>query len=142
NTPKQLPKTDDTLAVAEELALLLRKHDLSEIEIERSGLRVRLRRGGGELVATSTPASTPSGPSGPSADVSDGNMSYISSPFVGTFYRSPTPEAGAFVEVGQRVKKGQVLFIVEAMKLMNEIESEIDGVVVQVLAENSQPVEY
>jgi acetyl-CoA carboxylase biotin carboxyl carrier protein len=66
----------------------------------------------------------------------------VTSPFVGTFYRAPSPEAPAFVEIGQRVKRGQVLCIVEAMKLMNEIEAEIDGVVTACLAENAQPVEY
>ena len=67
---------------------------------------------------------------------------YITSPFVGTFYRAPGPEAQAFVEVGSRVRKGQVLCIIEAMKLMNEIESDADGTVVAVLAENGQPVEF
>jgi acetyl-CoA carboxylase biotin carboxyl carrier protein len=66
----------------------------------------------------------------------------VASPFVGTFYRSPSPEASSFVEVGTRVKKGQVLCIVEAMKLMNEIEAETDGVVAAILVENAQPVEY
>jgi acetyl-CoA carboxylase biotin carboxyl carrier protein len=66
----------------------------------------------------------------------------ITAPLVGTFYRSPSPEAAAFVEVGDRVRKGQVICIIEAMKLMNEIESEADGVVSRVLVENSQPVEY
>jgi acetyl-CoA carboxylase biotin carboxyl carrier protein len=66
----------------------------------------------------------------------------VSSPFVGTFYRSPSPEAPPFVEIGQRVKRGQVLCIVEAMKLMNEIEADTDGTVVACLAENAQPVEY
>jgi acetyl-CoA carboxylase biotin carboxyl carrier protein len=72
----------------------------------------------------------------------NGQYSYVASPFVGTFYRSPSPEASAFVEVGERVKKGQVLCIVEAMKLMNEIEAELDGTVVACLVENAQPVEY
>jgi acetyl-CoA carboxylase biotin carboxyl carrier protein len=66
----------------------------------------------------------------------------ITSPIVGTFYRASSPEAAPFVEVGSRVKKGQVLCIVEAMKLMNEIECEIDGTVIKVLVENGQPVEY
>ena len=66
----------------------------------------------------------------------------ITSPIVGTFYRSPSPEAASFIEIGQRVKKGQVLCIIEAMKLMNEIESESDGIVVKALVENGQPVEY
>jgi acetyl-CoA carboxylase biotin carboxyl carrier protein len=129
-------------ALVERLAELLHKHDLTEIEYEKSGTRVRLRRGGGgEAVAPHLIAHAPSAPA-PTASESDGNMSYITSPFVGTFYRSPSPEAAPFVEVGQRVKKGQVLCIVEAMKLMNEIESEIDGTVVQIMPENSQPVEY
>jgi acetyl-CoA carboxylase biotin carboxyl carrier protein len=66
----------------------------------------------------------------------------ITSPIVGTFYRAPTPEANPFVEVGAKVKKNQVLCIVEAMKLMNEIESEADGIIVKILIENGQPVEY
>jgi acetyl-CoA carboxylase biotin carboxyl carrier protein len=66
----------------------------------------------------------------------------ITSPIVGTFYRAPSPEAAPFVEIGSRVKKGQVLCIVEAMKLMNEIESEIDGTIIKALVENGQPVEY
>lgn len=70
------------------------------------------------------------------------NSQVIKSPFVGTFYRSPSPDSPVFVEVGTRVKKGQSLCIVEAMKLMNEIESELDGEVVAILAENGKPVEF
>jgi acetyl-CoA carboxylase biotin carboxyl carrier protein len=66
----------------------------------------------------------------------------VTSPFVGTFYRSPSPDTSPFVDVGTRIKKGQVLCIVEAMKLMNEIESEIEGSIVQILVENGQAVEY
>ncbi len=66
----------------------------------------------------------------------------MTSPFVGTFYRSPSPDTASFVEVGSRVKKGQALCIVEAMKLMNEIESEADGEVVAILVENAKPVEF
>ena len=76
------------------------------------------------------------------AEAPNGQHNYVNSPFVGTFYRSPSPEAPSFVEVGQRVKKGQVICIVEAMKLMNEIEAEADGTVVACLVENAQPVEY
>jgi acetyl-CoA carboxylase biotin carboxyl carrier protein len=81
-------------------------------------------------------ALAPAEPAAGSRDVT------VTSPFVGTFYRAPSPEAPNFVEIGQRVKRGQVLCIVEAMKLMNEIEAEIDGVVVSCLVENAQPVEY
>ena len=66
----------------------------------------------------------------------------IPSPIVGTFYRSPAPDAPSFVEVGDRVKKGQVLCIIEAMKLMNEIESDADGVLVEIYPQNAQPVEF
>jgi acetyl-CoA carboxylase biotin carboxyl carrier protein len=77
-----------------------------------------------------------------STETSDGNVSYITSPFVGTFYRSPNPEAAPFVDEGTKIKKGQTLCIVEAMKLMNEIEAEVEGVVVQILVENGHVVEY
>jgi acetyl-CoA carboxylase biotin carboxyl carrier protein len=90
--------------------------------------------------ASGAPAA--SGPSAGTVDTSDGNVAYVTSPFVGTFYRSPSPDAAAFVDVGTRIKKGQVLCIVEAMKLMNEIESEIEGSIVQILVENGQAVEY
>jgi acetyl-CoA carboxylase biotin carboxyl carrier protein len=66
----------------------------------------------------------------------------VTSPIVGTFYRSPSPEAAIFVETGRQVKKGQVLCIIEAMKLMNEIESEVDGILMKALVDNGQPVEY
>ena len=131
------------------LAEILRRHELNELEIEEGGVRIYLRRGG-EVVTTvqqHTPAApavvTPHAPpptasgalptsvhSPNSTDTSDGNVLYVTSPFVGTFYRSPSPDTSAFVDVGTRIKKGQVLCIVEAMKLMNEIESEIDGTIV------------
>ncbi len=132
----------------EALAKLLKKHELSEIELERSGVRIRLRRdlgGAGHMVegmqAMTLPASA--APPAPTAtEVTDGNISYITSPFVGTFYRASGPDTAPFVDVGTRVKKGQILCIVEAMKLMNEIESEVDGVIVQILAQNGHAVEY
>ena len=76
------------------------------------------------------------------APVKDPSITIIAAPLVGTFYRSPGPDSPAFAEVGQRVKKGQTLCIIEAMKLMNELESDVDGVVVACLAENGRPVEY
>ncbi len=72
----------------------------------------------------------------------DPSLHQLTSPIVGTFYRQASPEAPAFVEVGARVKKGQVLCIVEAMKLMNEIESDVDGVIVEIYPQNAQPIEY
>jgi acetyl-CoA carboxylase biotin carboxyl carrier protein len=76
------------------------------------------------------------------APVDDGKTHIVTSPFVGTFYRRPNPDADAYVEAGARVEKGQVLCIVEAMKLMNEIEADIAGTLVAVLVEDSEPVEY
>ena len=145
------------------LAEVLRRHELSEIEVEEGGVRIYVRRGGGgEPVFTAMhapapvahPVHTPAAPTAPasapaatpshasSTDTSDGNVAYVTSPFVGTFYRSPSPDSSPFVDVGTRIKKGQVLCIVEAMKLMNEIESEIEGSIVQILVENGQAVEY
>jgi acetyl-CoA carboxylase biotin carboxyl carrier protein len=151
--PKAAPRT--IADEAEALAEVLRRHDLSEIEIERPDLRILVRRGGDGpvmMAAAPTPAAAlpppvaapaPAPGTPPAkAETSDGNISYITSPFVGTFYRSPSPDSAPFVENGTRIKKGQVLCIVEAMKLMNEIESEVEGVVVQCLVENGHPVEY
>jgi len=76
------------------------------------------------------------------ADEAEQRLITITSPIVGTFYRSPSPEAASFIEIGQKVKKGQVLCIIEAMKLMNEIECEADGIVVKALVDNGQTVEY
>jgi acetyl-CoA carboxylase biotin carboxyl carrier protein len=76
------------------------------------------------------------------AQASSKSVQVVTSPFVGTFYRTPAPDQRPFVEVGSAVKKGQVLCIIEAMKLMNEIESEIAGTVLEILAENGQPVEF
>jgi acetyl-CoA carboxylase biotin carboxyl carrier protein len=108
------------------LANLLRDYGLSEVEVEREGVRVRLRR---------EPA-----PVAPAA--AEAHMLTIEAPMVGTFYRAPSPDAPPFVRDGDRVKKGQVVCIIEAMKLMNEIESKVAGRLVKVLVENTQPVEY
>jgi acetyl-CoA carboxylase biotin carboxyl carrier protein len=87
-------------------------------------------------------AMAPPAAPGAASPTQNGEYAYVSSPFVGTFYRAPGPDAKSFVEVGDRIKKGQVLCIVEAMKLMNEIEAEVEGTVVACLADNAQPVEY
>jgi acetyl-CoA carboxylase biotin carboxyl carrier protein len=146
----KLSKQTQIPTEVEALAEVLRRHDLSEIEVESANLRILVRRELTGVVATALPsvsaAPPPSLPAGgtpaPKAETSDGNVSYITSPFVGTFYRSPGPDSVPFVDVGTRIKKGQVLCIVEAMKLMNEIEAEIDGVIVQCLVDNGHPVEY
>jgi acetyl-CoA carboxylase biotin carboxyl carrier protein len=146
----KLSKQTQIPTEVEALAEVLRRHDLSEIEVESANLRILVRRELTGVVATALPSApalpSPSLPAGgtpaPKAETSDGNVSYITSPFVGTFYRSPGPDSAPFVDVGTRIKKGQVLCIVEAMKLMNEIEAEIDGVIVQCLVDNGHPVEY
>ena len=125
---------------------------IEEFEFERAGVRVRIRQGGtlqGGPQATLTrttdaPASVPSPSDVPEAPASvEGNEFHeITSPMVGTFYRAPSPDAAAFVKVGDSIEKGSVVCIIEAMKLMNEIESEVAGEVVSIRAENGQPVEY
>jgi acetyl-CoA carboxylase biotin carboxyl carrier protein len=140
------PSLDEQI---EQLASLLRRHDLNELEVEEVGRRIYLRRGGGVVEQVSAPApaapkpaSAPPPPPAAPAPQSDGNISYITSPFVGTFYRSPGPDSAPFVDVGTTFRKGQVLCIVEAMKLMNEIESEVSGSIVACLVENGHTVEY
>jgi acetyl-CoA carboxylase biotin carboxyl carrier protein len=141
---------------------LIRDHDLSELEIEHDGLRLKIRKdaAGAAVVhsvsaAVAPPMSPPvvhSAPGGPTPSPSvsvtgpesneEVELAVVKSPIVGTFYRSSEPEAPPFVEIGATVKKGQVLCIIEAMKLMNEIDSEYEGQVVNIYVENGQPVQY
>lgn len=118
-----------------------------EYQDEDYQVRVAFRRGITDGVAhladgavTATRATVPGAP--PESPADDGNTHYVTSPFVGTFYRSPAPDAEPFVKVGANVSTGQTLCIVEAMKLMNEIESESSGKVVEILVENEQSVEF
>jgi acetyl-CoA carboxylase biotin carboxyl carrier protein len=133
------------------LAELLREYGLSEVEVEREGVRIRLRRESPPVAAAAfgpvgaAPASPATaipaaGAAAPGAN--EAHLLTIEAPMVGTFYRAPSPDAQPFVRDGDRVKKGQVVCIIEAMKLMNEIESKVAGRVVKVLVENAQPVEY
>jgi acetyl-CoA carboxylase biotin carboxyl carrier protein len=138
---------------------LVREHELSEFEIEQDGLHLKIRKGAPSVQsvpATSHPnqASSPDGAGAatlqpaprsrlePGEGESDVELAVVKSPIVGTFYRSAEPGAQAFVEVGTSVKKGQVLCIIEAMKLMNEIDSEYDGEIAAVYVENGQTVQY
>ena len=128
---------------------LLKQHNLAELEFEREGFRIRLKRESAAGSPLATKSDNMSGGVPPQTDSQTAavpehanGMVTITSPIVGTFYRSPSPDADPYVEEGDVVKKGQVLCIVEAMKLMNEIESEIEGTVVQVLVESGHPVEY
>ncbi len=111
--------------------------DITEIEIERSGERIRIKRGTpGSVDVKATTASTPK------SVTEEHELAAVTSPLVGTFYRSSSLDSPPFVEVGQEVHTGDVLCMVESMKLMNEIESDVDGIVVSIVVENGQPVEY
>jgi acetyl-CoA carboxylase biotin carboxyl carrier protein len=131
---------------------MLKESDITDLQVESEGYKVRLKR---EKIVTSMELprvshSIPPAEAAPQpqsrqqkADEQDTQgLVTVTAPLVGTFYRSATPDAEPFVEVGDRVSKGQVICIVEAMKLMNEIESEVSGVIVKCLVENAQPVEY
>ena len=132
---------------------LVQSHDLAEFEFEEGTFKLRVKRGGPHVVTHVTqmtapaPAAAPltAAPlaAAPAAPVEDGaELAIVKSPIVGTFYRSAEPSAPALASVGDQVKKGQVLCIIEAMKLMNEIDSEYDGELVNVYVENGQPVQY
>jgi acetyl-CoA carboxylase biotin carboxyl carrier protein len=138
---------------------MMREHELSEFELERENFKIRLRKhGGGHWVpsapAPQMPAASPmpgvppaggaAGDGSPVLAAADDEMelAVIKSPIVGTFYRAPEPGSKPYAEVGDTVKKGQVLCIIEAMKLMNEINAEIDGEVVKVYVENGHAVQY
>ena len=129
-----------------ELIRLLDESNLTEIEVEQDDDRIRVRRDPApvavvsQAVAPTAVVGSPHASGAPAPEDDDGN--YLTSPFVGTFYRAPSPESDAFVEVGDSITPGQVLCIVEAMKLMNEIESEVAGTIVEILVENGKPVEY
>ena len=141
-----------------ELIALLRENGLAELELEREDFRVRLRREGvmpsgdhGHYIPAPAPVSPPpSAPNAPSpapgAQASgasaDQDLHLITSPIVGTFYRSPSPTAEPFVKIGSNVEQASVVCIIEAMKLMNEIQAEASGEVVKIYVENGQPVEY
>ena len=133
----------------EDLVELLNKYHLTELELEKRGVRIRVRRDPAPSVsspvvdvARTAEAVSPSLPqSSPQASESSQFLT-ISSPIVGTFYRASSPDADPYVEEGALVKKGQVLCIVEAMKLMNEIEAEADGKVIKILVESTTPVEF
>ena len=139
---------------------IVRKHELSEFELEREGFKIRIRKGSlvhspGPFVNPVLPAAAthpahgaPPGPAPAQEAVpnvraaEEVDIAIVKSPIVGTFFRASEPGAPPFVDVGDAVKKGQVLCIIEAMKLMNEIDSEYDGEIVKVYVESGQPVQY
>jgi acetyl-CoA carboxylase biotin carboxyl carrier protein len=137
---------------------MVREHDLAEFELERDNLKIRIRKNtAGQMIASlpmqhvgPAPAviAAPQAPAAAAAPSvltpadEEIDLAVLKSPIVGTFYRSPEPGAPPFTEVGAIVKKGQVLCIIEAMKLMNEIHADVDGEVVKVYVESGQPVQY
>jgi len=157
-----------TFEQIKELIELVAQNRLQGIELERSGFRLKIdgqqaqqllpalslapaAEAAAPQLAAALPASLPApaptaAPAAPAAAAAPAGpppgTHVLTSPIVGTFYRSPSPDAGPFVEVGSRVKKGQVLCIIEAMKLMNEIESDADGVIAEIYPQNAQAVEF
>ncbi|HVQ54595.1 MAG TPA: acetyl-CoA carboxylase biotin carboxyl carrier protein [Thermoanaerobaculia bacterium] len=131
-----------------ELIDLVAERGLSGLEIERAGFRLRIEGRRPAAEAPAAPAQSVHAAAdalaapGTPAPEEDRNVHVITSPIVGTFYRSASPEAEAFADVGARVAKGKILCIIESMKLMNEIESDVEGEVVAVYPRNGQPVEY
>jgi acetyl-CoA carboxylase biotin carboxyl carrier protein len=141
-----------------DLIEFLIEKDIAEFELERGDVKVRVKRGESEvrLVPTAAPLAIPAlsapvsvphapaavAPAAPAAAVEEENLFVVKSPIVGTFYESPSPGSPPFVAIGDTVSVGQVLCIIEAMKLMNEIESEVAGEIVRKLVTNGQPVEY
>ena len=136
---------------------MMREHDIAEFELERDNVKLRLRKG---AAGHWTPApahaqyapAAPAVPQVPAAAIDASpvlapadealDLAVVKSPIVGTFYRAPEPGAKSFAEVGDTVRKGQVLCIIEAMKLMNEINAECDGEIIKCYVENGQPVQY
>ena len=141
-----------------ELIQLIGSSGVASVEVEHAGSRVRIEGKSQAVVTTVAAAPSPGAVAAPAeavpapaaADgsaaapvaVEDENLQAITSPIVGTFYRAPNPDAEPYAKVGDYVEKGQTLCIVEAMKLMNEIECDVSGTIVKVLPENAQPVEY
>ena len=129
----------------ERLLDLMDARGLEELEVEREGLRVRFRKPGrsaAPVAAAPAPAVAEAAQTSAEAEAGEAGLAIIKSPIVGTFYRSPEPGAEPFVEVGSSVSKGQVVCIIEAMKLMNEIDADQDGEIVTIFVEDGQPVQY
>jgi acetyl-CoA carboxylase biotin carboxyl carrier protein len=132
---------------------LVAERGLSALEVEQTGFRIRIEgaRPAGDAAPAVAPTRSLPAPAVGSvgalaaaepAPAADENLHLITSPIVGTFYRAPSPEADPFAEVGQKVSKGKTLCIIESMKLMNEIESDVEGEIAEVYPRNGQPVEY
>jgi oxaloacetate decarboxylase alpha subunit len=135
-----------------EMINLMNENNLMELEIEKDGMRIRLKKTPSSMEGLTTPiliekerildTQKTKELSAPAVSEPASRLVEIKAPMVGTFYRAPAPEAPPFVEAGQIIEPGQVICIIEAMKLMNEVKSEIKGKVVEILVDNAEPVEY
>ena len=125
------------------LAQIMEEHKLTLLELEEEGTKIRLERAAAAAQTAAAPAAPVMAPAAAAPDVIDFNQfKEVKSPMVGVFYAAPSPDAAPFVKVGDRVKKGDVICIIEAMKLMNEITADEDGEVVDICAQNGEVVEY
>mgnify|MGYP001765981814 FL=1 len=135
-----------------EMINLMNENGLAELEVEKDDMRIRLKKTATGFEGTQSPIIIPAAPAMAPAAAAPQNVPAaeekiviktveIKSPMVGTFYRAPNPEAPPYVEVGQQIEPGQVICIIEAMKLMNEIKSEIKGKILEILVDNAEPVE-
>ena len=123
---------------------MLQESDLNEIEVKEGeeSVRINRKKGDVEIPQQIVAPHVQSKEIVENVDEPEENLSFIQSPMVGTFYRSPAPGKPPFVEIGQRVKKGDTVCIIEAMKMMNQVKSEFDGKIVDIKVENGQPVEF
>ena len=139
----------EAFRLIEEMLLLMESRGLVELELEHQGMRLRLKKSsstpGPQVVeyVTGIPQAAPQAAAAAAKGTeSSERRTIIKSPMVGTFYRSPAPDAPPFVDVGQEIEPAQVVCIVEAMKLMNEIKAEVAGRIVEIFAESGEPVEF
>ena len=123
---------------------MLQESDLNEIEVKEGeeSVRINRKKGDVEIPQQIVTPQVQSNEIVENVDEPEENLSFIQSPMVGTFYRSPAPGKPPFIEIGQRVKKGDTICIIEAMKMMNQVKSEFDGKIVDIKVENGQPVEF
>ena len=153
SSPGPVPGENLSLPEIKELIELISEKQFNEFELERGGFRLRLQKGALKVVTEALPAGAPRSVEAPPAaapapsaptppPVEEEKLHIITSPIVGTFYRAPSPTSDSFVKLGDPVEVGKTLCIIEAMKLMNEIQSDAMGTVAKIFVENGQPVEY
>ena len=148
-------KVNPKLSIVQDVIELMNEAQINELHFEQSGVKIHLRKGAGSPFMVETPAvsitsapvaTNPSSTAVPSAEVPApvpvSNHLTVASPMVGTFYRSPAPDAKPFIEEGDKIEVGQVYCIIEAMKLMNEVKAEVTGKVVKIIVQNGQAVEF